>query len=183
MALFNKLRSKGNAAGKAAEMFNVGELRQSQLMNTYGVGSIVDFVDNTVIIAGVDEWADEEELRLYNENLQQLTGAQYFLQPKPAENIGVWKKSNDIPSYTFPDILYCPNCNGLFPSKKAKQVKGVFKCVNCSNTLVASRFVMVCNNGHMTDFPYDWWVHRGEQCPSKKKRLDWRCIMWIKGRI
>ena len=60
-----------------------GELRQNQLITSFGIGSIADFVSDTVIIAGTDEWEESnDELILYNENLQSLTGAKYFIKPK-----------------------------------------------------------------------------------------------------
>jgi hypothetical protein len=33
-----------------------GDVRQSQLITTFGIGSIVDFVRDTVMIGGVDSW-------------------------------------------------------------------------------------------------------------------------------
>ena len=41
----------------------VGTIRKSQLVTTYAPGSIVDFVNDTVMIAGTDSWGwdnDEE---------------------------------------------------------------------------------------------------------------------------
>lgn len=168
MALFKKFKEKENK-NKKTENKIVGDLRQGQLISTYGIGSIVDFVDNTVIIAGTDDWIDKENLRLFNEGLQSLTGANYFLMPKPSDNT-VWAKSRDIPAYIFPDVLYCPKCKHLYKSKDAKIYKGAFKCLNCNKNLVASRFVLACENGHMQDFPYYWWVHRGQECEAGEKK-------------
>ena len=39
---------------------NAGEIRQSQLIATFGIGSIVDFVRDTVIIGGVDKWDSDD---------------------------------------------------------------------------------------------------------------------------
>lgn len=36
----------------------------------------------------------------------------------------------------------------------------------CRGNLLQSRFVMVCENGHLDDFPYAKWVHRGADSPS-----------------
>ena len=60
---------------------HIGEIRKSQLMNTFGVGSMVDFVRETAMIGGVDNWDqddDHEYRKICNENLQALTGVNYF---------------------------------------------------------------------------------------------------------
>ena len=48
---------------------SVGDIRKTQLITTYGVGDIVDFKNDTVVIASTDDWdyspndADEVENR------------------------------------------------------------------------------------------------------------------------
>lgn len=48
------------------EKISVGDIRKSQLITTFGIGSIVDFKDDTVIIASTDDWDynpnNEEEI-------------------------------------------------------------------------------------------------------------------------
>ena len=160
-----------------------GDVRQTQLISTYGVGSIVDFVKDTVIIAGIDDWdtgKNEESVevrKLYSENLQSITGAKYFLSPKIENNSG-WIKSKDISSFTFPEILYCPKCKRFVGAKEAANANPKFPngcCLNdiktgakCSCVLVASRFVVACENGHIEDFPYSWWIHGSEGCTDNK---------------
>ena len=160
-----------------------GDVRQTQLITTYGVGSIVDFIKDTVIIAGTDDWdtgKNEETVevrKLYSENLQSITGAKYFLSPKVESNSG-WIKSNDISSFTFPEILYCPKCKRFVGVREAANVNPKFPnncCLNdnktgakCSGVLVASRFVVACENGHIEDFPYSWWIHGNEGCIGNK---------------
>lgn len=148
-----------------------GTVRQNQLITSFGVGSIVDFVRDTVIIAGVDDWDESnDELRLYNENLQSLTGVKYFLKPKTDEGNNIFNKSPDIPAYVFPEKLYCPNCKKIFDVKELEDQNNPHRCFGCGNpNLVASRFVVVCENGHMEDFPYSWWVHKGQPCGSGKE--------------
>ena len=72
-----------NAKLKKNEKVVVGSIRQSQLITTFGVGSMVDFVDHTVIMSGIDNWhwADQDEYKIFNQNLQNLLGVQYFVKP------------------------------------------------------------------------------------------------------
>jgi hypothetical protein len=39
-----------------------GELRQSQLLNTFGPGSMVDLPDHSVVIAGLNYWKGERKV-------------------------------------------------------------------------------------------------------------------------
>ncbi|MGH4050194.1 MAG: DrmB family protein [Clostridium sp.] len=148
-----------------------GDIRQNQLITSFGVGSIVDFVRDTVTIAGVDDWDENnEELHLYNENLQSLTGAKYFIKPKTEDGNKIYNKSKDIPSYVFPEKLYCPNCKKIYDVKELQNQSNPHKCFACGNPqLVAARFVVVCENGHIEDFPYSWWVHKGNVCEKGKE--------------
>lgn len=151
-----------------------GSVRQSQLINTFGIGSIIDFVKDTVIVAGVDDWDIQgEDQRIYNENLQALTGANFFIAPKVDEGSSFWNKSRDIPSFVFPEKLYCPKCKSILDAEELQNFRDPHTCFlnnsekkQCKGQLVASRFVVLCENGHIEDFPYSWWVHSGKTCPS-----------------
>lgn len=161
----NKANFKKNETTRSA-----GSVRQNQLITSFGVGSIVDFVSDTVMIAGTDDWDNSEEFRIYNENLQSLSGVEYFVKPKTdPKNDRPYSRSNDIPSYVFPEKLWCTKCNHIIDIKALENQKDPHRCVHCNNkTLVASRFVIACENGHIEDFPYHFWVHRGKKCKSDK---------------
>lgn len=51
------------------QKISVGDIRKTQLITTYGIGAIVDFKNDTVVIASTDDWdyspndADEVENR------------------------------------------------------------------------------------------------------------------------
>lgn len=47
--------------------------------------------------------------------------------------------------------------------------KGELKCPSCGKRLVPSRFVVVCRHGHIDDFPYSDWVHKGNECEKCEK--------------
>ena len=163
------------AGEKETKYFPVGELRQSQLITTYSIGSIVDFVNDTVMITGIDDWDKNIDSRqkIFNENLQSITKVKYFLSPM-VSNDSNFKKSNDVASVVFPKLLYCPKCKRLMLASDVlnKNSKKRNKCYlenektgsECGGTLVASRFVVVCENGHIDDFPFSWWIHRESEC-------------------
>ena len=167
--------------GNSQRTEHAGEVRQSQLISTFGIGSIVDFVRDTVIIGGVDNWDSDEfvdERRLFNENLQAITGMDHFLVPKVAVNKLYNRKSQDIESFVFPRKLYCPICRYILDAGELGNQDKKYNCFipnenkngkPCGGRLVASRFVLVCENGHMEDFPYSWWAHRGTECEKKPR--------------
>lgn len=163
-----------------------GDVRQSQLISTFGIGSIVDFVHDTVMIAGVDNWDSTEnweERRLFNNNLQAITGVEHFLAPKTATNT-LYSKSQDVESFIFPQKLYCPICKHIIDVRELGHQQKKHNCFMpsiskpekpCGGHLVASRFAIVCPNGHIEDFPYSWWVHHGNAC---EKSSNPRIIMY-----
>lgn len=155
----------------------VGTIRKSQLVTTYAPGSIVDFVNDTVMIAGTDSWGwdNDEEYIVHHENLQKLLGVQYFLEPKVDGKRRPFfsDRSEDIPSYRFPEILYCTSCRRLFHSSAFKyRTTHRLRCVCNRETLLPSRFVVVCPKGHIEDFPYDKWVHQGKACSVNPLRPE-----------
>lgn len=161
---------EGNASVSTGrkETYNAGDVRQSQLITTFGVGAMVDYVSDTVIIAGIDSWKtdDAEERKIYNENLSALTDKAFFLKPPCGIKRKAFKKNDDKPSFVFPEKLYCPSCRRIFDVHGMPSGADRNKCPECRHPLTPSRFVLICANGHMEDFPYDWWVHRGRKCRS-----------------
>ncbi|MBS3976644.1 MAG: DUF1998 domain-containing protein [Syntrophomonadaceae bacterium] len=93
--------------------------------------------------------------------LQQYLGVDYFVVPPPSlTDLGL-TTGYGIPAFRFPDWMYCPTCKRLAPGRKFGFVAKP-RCERCRVRLVPSRFVVACKNGHLDDFPYEWWVHRGK---------------------
>ena len=142
----------------------VGQLRRTQLITTFGVGSIVDLPSDSVIVAGTDYWNidndEDDEFLIREDNLQNLLGVDYFVRPKIATEENKFSKSKDIPVFRFPEILFCTRCNKIAHYSKFGFTKRP-RCVD-GGDLIPSRFIVACENGHLEDFPYSWWVHNGE---------------------
>lgn len=136
----------------------VGKLRRTQLVTTFGSGSIVDMPDYSVIIAATDNWSDKSPV-LHEPNLEKLLKVSHFKQPYVTENSGD-DYTPDIPAFRFPFMHFCPGCGRLMPYWGFGSDSGN-KCSKCNKKLVPSRFIAACINGHMEDFPYNWWVHNG----------------------
>lgn len=158
----------------STDRISVGDIRKTQLITTFGIGSIVDFKDDTVVIAAPDDWDynpnDSEEIekrKIFNENLSVITDASYFLSPRTTQSTNSFSKGKNVPSYIFPEKLHCSRCGNIYDFREL-DIKQRHKCPVCQNNINASRFIVVCTRGHMDDFPYDWWVHSGKKCTSGK---------------
>lgn len=139
-----------------------GHVRRSQLITTYGVGSIIPVAEEAFMVAGLEHWAVGEP-DLHEPRLERELRIFGFVQP-PATD-----ESPDVPVIRFPTFQSCPICrrlgrHGDFTSWDLSD------CSDCSATLVPSRFVIACEKGHIDDFPYERWVHHG--APKSAGRHD-----------
>ncbi len=129
------------------EKISVGNIRKTQLITTFGIGSIVDFKDDTVVIAAADDWGynpnDNDEIekrKLFNENLSVITGAKYFLMPRVTKSTNSFSQGKNISSYIFPEKLHCSRCGNIYDFKEL-DTKKRHECPKCHNNLNASRFM------------------------------------------
>ncbi|MGQ0823745.1 MAG: DrmB family protein [Actinomycetota bacterium] len=130
-----------------------GEIRRSQLITTYGIGSIVAVEDESFMIAGIDRW-DPAPPNLHEPRLERRLHVNGFRVPPASEDKG------DVPVVRFPTWGHCSSCKRL---DKHTKLTSIFKnvCNACGVPLIPSRFVICCANGHIDDFPYFNWVHAG----------------------
>ena len=146
----------------------VGRLRKTQLITTFGNGSIVDMPDYSVIMAGANYWKDNSPV-LHEPNLEKLLKVSYFKEPY-VSNSQDDDMTPDVPAFRFPYYHFCPdpNCGRLMPYWGFGDVTDR-SCANghSKRNIVPSRFIAACTNGHLEDFPYEWWVHYGNfsECP------------------
>mgnify|MGYP000054675477 CR=1 FL=1 len=165
----------------------VGELRPSQLLYTYGVGAVVDLPHISAMIMGLDDWHAEQcgvvaEDRLLAD-VRRILGAQVERLVSPPvpleENVGFFTPSDvrsvaGVPVAPFPRWLRCSACNLLAPlSSGLLQLQDVpgrpdlarYFHRNCNRaakpTALPARFLVACPQGHLDDFPWLWFVHRG----------------------
>lgn len=134
--------------------FERREVRRSQLITTYGVGSVVATGDESFMIAGIDRW--QADPTLHEPRLERELNVQGFAIPPATEN------GKDIPVVRFPVWQSCPTCDRLDVHGKFTRTHDN-QCPECGVVLTPSRFVMACAKGHIDDFPYFLWVHKGQQ--------------------
>lgn len=101
--------------------------------------------------------------------------------PKPTSHS---KEGDDlgVPARVFPQWLRCTNCDMLAPltryayrnTNPYRPDQARFEHEKCPGRkgkiskkpmpAVPARYLLACPDGHLDEFPYDWWVHEGAQC-------------------
>jgi hypothetical protein len=165
-----------------------GELRQSQMVTTYGPGALVDLVEDAILIPGLEYWsygagAANYEIEAVDlaRNLRRrglkLSESIPFRSPPVAmsdeqsPNIG-------IKAIEFPSWFLCTSrsCERLI-HKRDTIFKGGERKHRCQGAdglrkLVPVRFATACRRGHLDDFPWEWFVHAElGRCDAPELRL------------
>lgn len=152
-----------------------GELRQSQLITTFGVGAMVDLPANSVIISGLSYWQGQRQ-PLWEERLQRkisqiLKVDQIKLYTPPRESQSDFSNSY-INAFIFPtwflgQVDETVSRHGkeyrTRPLVKWSAIKGgKVKFEGKSVPVVPIRFVQGCVNGHLSDINWYAYVHQSQ---------------------
>ncbi len=176
--------------GQRIHTYNVGSVRPSQLLWSNGPGALIDLPNLSVITMGTHRWpADRcqpiEEPRLLAA-VQKVLGpqVQHLRMPPASASEGVDPLSAEakmgVPVRPFPRWLRCVKCGllgefdvGVFQIKedRFRPERTQFVHRGCTGSkashkahdadAVPARFLLACRNGHLDDFPWRWFVHRG----------------------
>ena len=149
------------------------QIRRSQLISPFGVGSVYDLGEESLICCDISRWQhkDRDEVRLPRLEAK-LRVPQFFSPPVPS---GTYDKNPPSVAFSrFPRWLFCPTCREMsFWTTKKEKKNEPPSCTNRScreKTLVPMRFVMACEHGHLDDVPWEHWVHAG-----REKEKSGRC--------
>lgn len=159
---------------------NVGSIRRSQIISTFGPGAIVDFrlPGSGALLSGVMQGLEAWEAYTkggYKQDivreprLETLLGVDHFRAPP----VGTYLKDGQtrdrvLPIERFPDWLSCPECHVInrsgqwAPSRNGDSLH----CGKCLGkpSVVPVRFVTICENGHLDDFPWTSWLTHEAGC-------------------
>lgn len=150
-------------------------MRRSALIGPWGVGAIVPFPnDESLMIAGLDMWrySEPSPFIIKDERLQRRLGVQELRWPPDfrENNVDPQNCFLRIPAVRFPTWHYCPYC-GSMDKTTLYQQQPECDCYPWPNgrtcnpahrykrKLIPERFVIICPNGHIDDFPVAEWVH------------------------
>jgi hypothetical protein len=171
-----------------AQHFNLRPIRRTQLISPFGIGSMVDFRgDESLMTAGIDAWPRANEScpsdwRVTEERLQARLGVDHFRLPPDYRRPGprVLLANQAVPFVRFPAWHYCPRCGAmeklsLFGSRMRCPGRQGTMCSSTAETrrryLIPIRIVAVCPMGHIEDFPFHRWVHKGQHVDEPAHRL------------
>ena len=150
-----------------------GELRQSQLLTTFGPGSMVDLPNHAVLIGGLDHWRFAERKRIYEDRLERrlcdlLALEELTLYEPPVDNDDPTAPRSGVTVFLFPawflaqveETYKAPDgrvyrARPLIPWDRL--VKGGY--LNRDRKIVPVvpiRFVQACVKGHISDI--DWYA-------------------------
>jgi hypothetical protein len=170
-----KPTGKSSAAAKRPE----GQIRQSQLVTTFGPGAMVDLVDRAVVIGGLDHWAwlggkwiALDDARLRRSLLPRLRAldpdldlatSDYFRKPPEGDNRDA-SPSVGVRALEFPKWFVCQGCHRLARAgDQFEEHKNRYRHQCAGNKVsraVPVRFVAACARGHLVDFPWRPFTHR-----------------------
>ena len=152
-----------------------GELRQSQVITTYGPGALIDLPRHSAIVGGLDTWPNPGSLdEILESRLTRKLGAMtgipspklYAPPPQPREP---WAPARGIGAWRFPQWFIVqeggtgerPDRSRRLVHRKALDQKGRFDRLS----VVPTRFVRACPRGHVDDLDWAAFVHRaGDRC-------------------
>ena len=167
-----------------------GQIRQSQLITSFGPGSMMDLPNHSVLIGGLDTWStggDEiieprlvDKLKsLFDPPLQVL---KLFSPPPDADDPTA--PQTGITAWQFPEWFITQDVDseksrGTVRARmlvhRKMLTKGKFIDDNRKKrSVVPVRFVRACKNGHIGDLDWYSFVHEG--------RTDCRRQLWIEER-
>jgi hypothetical protein len=157
-------------------------VRRSQAVSPFGVGALVDFPGPLSLIhAGLDAWPfddrnpDHREFKVEDEpRLARRLGVDFFVQPPDFRQAGFGGAGETLnlnlklPFLRFPLWHSCPRCGRMFEPRYHD--RAVAPCegpigsgaergkAHSPRRPVQVRFVSVCRDGHMRDFPWVEWL-------------------------
>lgn len=156
-------------------------LRRSQLVGSNGPGSLVVSPEGeTAIVGALDYWFTKEaqdeknrsEFEVFEPRLKGFLGVNKLYMPPDYR-----KASEDtananlmIPLLRFPLWHYCPFCKVLHRLNYSAGTSKKF-CNTCNENRYMKQvpFITICKQGHISDFPWVEWVHRGQDCGGTLK--------------
>lgn len=156
-------------------------VRRSQLISPFGIGAMVNFPGGESLVPVViDQWPDamnpcpgDSGWKIRDERLEARLEVTHFRYPPDFREggAGVLFGNRQVPCVRFPRWHYCHLCGGMeyvsLHEGKAPRCKGrPMKDRSCEALpekrrprLIPVRFVAVCENGHIEDFPFMEWCH------------------------
>jgi hypothetical protein len=165
-----------------------GEIRQSQLITTFGPGAMTDLPERSVLISGLDFWFGERTLvsepRLAGKIATLLQVPAVRLETPPASGDVDDLRPSGVPVFRFPEWFVTQDSPGLFAGDGrrtrylvhlralARGNRFIDPDTGKKLKVVPVRFVRACRRGHIGDIDWYFFLHGADnQCRGQGRLL------------
>ena len=155
-----------------------GQIRQSQVITTYGPGALIDLPKHAAITGGLGTWPKEldeiVEPRLTRvlRNLMDIPSPRLYAPPAAASE--PWAPARGIGALRFPEWFVVQETGSGDRENSRRLVhrkaleRGRFEGIE----VVPTRFVRACPRGHVDDLPWTRFAHGGGDNCRRQLWLD-----------
>jgi hypothetical protein len=160
-------------------------IRQSQAVVSYGVGSIYDVLGESFVLCDTTWWTSTRynaqgrrirASRLVRALSQGGRGVNALYEPVEMEDAKqAFNKPphRGLPYLRFPRWLFCSSCRKMFfwnRKREADQDGDKPTCLDCGDRhkLAPMRFIVICEDGHMGEVPWQRWAHSNPENPEQR---------------
>ena len=140
------------------------------------------------VSAGLEEWdrwapppGIGNPQTIFEPRLQKQLGVDGFRLPPVAPQIAPGQHSPNagkLVGVRYPRWLQCPRCHLIGEARAVgRGPRGpcpLLRCVHRQGGVAGIgfmpspvRFIVLCDRGHLDEFPWEWWVNHREQCPPR----------------
>lgn len=153
-------------------------------MYTFGIGATLDLPEFSVLVLGLDFWERDQCPPIVEHRLlaavQEIVGSQVReLRLPPAHDENDGDNSAGIPVVPYPRWMRCTKCGvmapleqGIFDKKENLYQPLRYVHTHCQKTAsqqkpptaIPVRFLLACPAGHLSDVPWNEFVHDGKPC-------------------
>lgn len=157
---------------------SAGAVRPSHLITMFGPGSLVQTRNDSVVVMGPESWAKPagHYKVIHHAYLEALLGKTHFRMPSAGGG-----REQVVACRSFPTWGVCsnPKCKAMQRHRDAPpRGRSEFRCDLCKKPLYPARFIVMCERGHLDDFPWREWAHSR----SKKKCDDPHPVLRMRAR-
>ena len=160
------------------QAFNI---RKSQLIAPFGIGSLVDINNQSILIHDSESWKVKSN-EIIDVRLQTALKSTGFISIPITKESDTYNPDETIESSRFPTWYFNPTNRELKtiddwqakirPNQLNKFYEKPF--TNSSDLLIPVRILCACKDGHLQDFPWMNWCHKG--LPNKSSNHNLKLI-------
>jgi hypothetical protein len=155
-----------------------GQIRQSQIVTTFGPGAMVDLPEHAIIIGGLEHWHGERR-PIYEDRLAarvaEILGVEKIaMYAPPIDTQDPTAARTGITAFTFPAWFVAQHEVefGEFRSRPLVHWNGLHKRQYLTRErerkpVVPVRLVQACPNGHISDIDWYGFVHKSFKDPCR----------------